>query len=266
MTADRLTASPLTHEALSHEGITHGFFTRRGGVSEGIYESLNCGLGSDDRAENVTENRRRVAQKLGAEGAALLTPYQHHSADVAIVTAAEQDGWASGSAPKADAVVTAEPGVLIGILTADCAPVLFADPQQRVVGAAHSGWRGAVGGVLTSTLAAMEQLGAKRANIRAAVGPTISVKNYEVGPEFVAQFIAQDESYRKFFTDPQDGGRPHFDLPAFVVAQLQAAGIGEVAALDACTYENESLFYSYRRNCHQSIEDYGRHISAIGLN
>lgn len=261
MTAEPLTASPLTHE-----GITHGFFTRRGGVSEGIYESLNCGFGSHDSHDAVAENRRLVGKALGVEGSVLLTPYQHHSADAVIVTTPQPDGWAGGSAPKADAVVTAVPGVLIGILTADCAPVLFADPQEKVVGAAHSGWRGAVGGVLTSTIEAMEQLGAKRANIRAVVGPTISVKNYEVGPEFVAQFVAQDESYRRFFTEPQAGQRPHFDLPAFVVAQLQAAGIGEVAALDACTYENESLFYSYRRNCHQSIEDYGRHISAIGLN
>lgn len=247
---------------LEASGIVHGFYTRIGGVSFGDYEALNCGFGSDDKRENVAENRRRIADDLGFAPSLIMTPYQHHSADTAIVTAP----FEPEDAPKADALVTNKKGLLIGILTADCAPVLFMDAEAGVVGAAHAGWRGALGGVLERTVEVMEELGGQRARIKAAVGPCISLKNYEVGDEFQAEFISHNPGYQQFFNCPAEGARPHFNLPGFAKHRLDEAGVGEAVILPHCTYENESLFFSYRRNCHENKADYGREVSVIGLN
>jgi len=242
-------------------GIRHGFFTRQGGVSGGIYTSLNCGLGSKDDPTPVRENRARVAGALGVPGAPVLTLYQIHSATALVVDAP----FPAGAVPKADALVTRTPGIVIGALAADCTPVLFADPQARIIAAAHSGWRGALGGILESTIATMEQLGARRDQIRAAVGPCINQTAYEVGPEFEAEFIKTDPDYDGFFVRASPADRPHFDLPGFVEHRLTRSGIGWVERQSRCTYQNESLFFSYRRATHRKEPDYGRQISAIVL-
>lgn len=225
-------------------GVPHGFFGRAGGVSTGIYASLNCGPGSSDARADVTENRRRVSQALGGT---LLTLYQIHSAQAVMVT----EPWEHG--PQADAFATNVTGLALGILTADCAPVLFADVEAGVIGAAHAGWKGALAGVTDAAIAAMESLGAQRSRIAAAIGPCISQANYEVGPEFRARFDS------KFFA-----GR-HFDLEGYVAERLADAGIATVARLSACTYARESDFFSYRRATHRGENDYGRQVSAIML-
>ena len=242
-------------------GIRHGFFTRQGGVSGGIYSSLNCGLGSKDDSTLVRENRARVAAALGAPDAPVLTLYQIHSATALIV-----DGpFPGGGVPKADALVTRTPGIVIGALAADCTPVLFADPEAGVIAAAHSGWRGAIGGILESTIAAMEELGARRERIRSAVGPCINQPAYEVGPEFEAEFLTADPAYARFFARPSPSERPRFDLPGFVAHRLECTGVGRVERQSRCTYQNESHFFSYRRATHRKEPDYGRQISAIVL-
>ena len=241
-------------------GIAHGFFTRAGGVSTGLYESLNCGFGSHDTHGAVAENRRRVARSLSAGGDKVLTVHQCHSAH-AIVADATTLGQAP---PKADGIATATRGLVIGALAADCAPVLFADAQAGVIGAAHAGWRGALGGIVEATIAAMEILGAQRQRIRAVVGPCINQPHYEVGPEFAAEFLTRDRGHAVFFSDGPSG-RPHFDLPAFVASIATRAGVGTVERQTSCTYENESLFFSYRRASHRKESDYGRQISAIVL-
>ncbi len=247
-------------------GVRHGFFTRQGGVSSGDHASLNAGYGSDDVRANVSENRRRIAHHLGAsvDGAAypdIVTCYQVHSARALIVDAPFGE---AGSA-QADALVTRTPGLAIGALAADCTPVLFADPVAGVIGAAHAGWRGAVAGILTSTVEAMEALGATRSDIRAAIGPTIHQAAYEVGPEFKAQFLEQAPGNASFFVKPNASARDHFDLPGYCASQLSALALSSVEDLDACTYENESLFFSFRRKTHRGEDDYGRQISAIVL-
>jgi YfiH family protein len=247
----------LESELLKAEGVAHGFFTRQGGVSEGIFASLNCGWGSQDNLEHVRENRARVAQKLGTEPARLLSIHQIHSAHTIVV----EEPWGEPR-PQADAMVTRTPGLALGILTADCAPVLLADAQARVVGAAHAGWKGAKGGVLEAVVQAMEELGAVRSRIRATVGPAISQASYEVGPEFEAAFIADDPSHQQYFR-ASPAGRPHFDLPAYCLARLKDERVGEASVLSTCTYENESLFFSFRRSTHRYETDYGRQISAI---
>jgi polyphenol oxidase len=249
--------SPLTHPSL--DGIPHGFFGRRGGVSRGLYDSLNCGLGSKDEPTAVLENRDRVAAHLGAAGAPVLTCHQIHSAEAVVVEAP----WAPGGQPKADALVTRTPGLVLGALAADCMPILFADPQAGVVGAAHAGWKGALAGVEQGTLAAMERIGAKRRHIHAVIGPCISQSAYEVGPEFVASFLAEDPSAARFFTTPTEGKRPHFDLPGFMLDRLGKAGIASVHWVGACTYAAPDLFYSYRLTTHRKQPDYGRQIAAI---
>lgn len=242
-------------------GIRHGFFTRQGGVSTGIYQSLNCGLGSKDNPQLVRENRARVAHGLGAPGATVLTLHQIHSATALVV-----DGpFAPGAPPRADALVTRTPGVVIGALAADCTPVLFADPQARIVAAAHAGWRGALGGILESTVATMVRLGARPERIRAAIGPCINQTSYEVGPDFEAEFLNADAGNSAFFMRPSATARPRFDLPGFVEHRLTRAGLGMVERQSLCTYENESLLFSYRRATHQKEPDYGRQISAIVL-
>jgi purine-nucleoside/S-methyl-5'-thioadenosine phosphorylase / adenosine deaminase len=251
LSADRLAALPR---------IRHGFFTRHGGVSQGCYASLNCGLGSKDDPVAVTENRVRVARFLTAES--LITAHQVHSATAVVV----ERGWSLEARPRADAIVTATRGLALGVLTADCAPVLFADAQAGVVGAAHAGWRGALSGVLEATLAAMETLGARRPRIEAAVGPCITRPAYEVGFEFKQAFLAGDAASAQFFARP-DGdqrARPHFDLPGYVLYRLARAGLSP-GAPPPCTYAGQEDFFSYRRSQARNEADYGRQISAIVL-
>ena len=241
------------------ENVRHGFFTRRGGVSTGIYSSLNCGYGSSDDAEAVGENRLRVAAKLGSASSHVVTVRQVHSSRALIA----DQSWRQGSLPEADAIVTAERGVGIGVLTADCTPVLFCDAAAAVIGAAHAGWRGAKGGVLEAVIELMESLGAKRERICAAIGPTISQPAYEVGEEFRDNFLSENENNASFFTKDGMTGNAHFDLPGYCQKRLMLAGIEYVEQMGLCTYGDESLFYSYRRSIHRGEADYGRQISAI---
>lgn len=243
------------------DGVAHGFFTRLGGISEGIYASLNCGPGSRDDANAVTENRARVARLLGVEPGNLVTVYQKHSN----VAAVADKPWGKGKTPNADAVVTATPGVAIGILTADCAPVLLCDPQARVIGAAHAGWRGALSGIVEATVEAMAGLGADPARIRVAIGPAISQGAYEVGEDYKAQFLAEEPDSETFFVIDEGSGEPHFDLPGYVAERLARAGVGETLDLGLCTYYDETRLFSYRRSKHHGEDDYGRQISAIVL-
>lgn len=246
-------------DALQPAHIRHGFFTRVGGVSDGVYEGLNIGTGSQDDPHKVRENRGRVASWMGVAPELLLTAYQIHSPDVVIVR-----GGFDGERPKADALVTDTPGVAIGASTADCGPVLFADPEQRVIGAAHAGWKGAFTGVLENTVAAMERLGARRDRIVAVLGPSIGPANYEVGPEFVDRFVADDAANERYFAPSQTAGHAMFDLNGYTVDRLARAGVS-ASKLDRCTYAEENLFYSYRRTTHRKEADYGRQISAIVL-
>jgi YfiH family protein len=243
------------------DGVRHGFFTRQGGVSGGLYASLNCGPGSGDEAANVTENRARVAEILGVKPDHLLSVSQKHSADA--VTA--KTPWDPVKAPEADAIVTATRGLAIGILTADCAPVLFAEGEARVIGAAHAGWRGALSGIIETTVKAMQKLGAQPERITAVIGPAISQKAYEVGSEYVERFLAEEPESEAFFMTDEGSGEPHFDLPAYVGERLARAGVGTIADLGLCTYCEETRLFSYRRSQHRSEDDYGRQISAILL-
>jgi YfiH family protein len=240
--------------------IRHAFFTRQGGVSGGIYASLNGGIGSSDEPAKVQENRRRMAETIGVASDALISVYQVHAPDAVVV-----EGPWRGERPKADAMVTATPGLALGITTADCGPVLFADAQARVIGAAHAGWRGAVTGVLESTIAAMERLGARREAIVAVLGPTISQKAYEVGPDFIKRFTEEAPGHERFFKEAERPDHAMFDLPGFIGARLEAVGIGAFTNLGLCTYSDEERFFSYRRTTHRQESDYGRLISAIAL-
>jgi len=242
-------------------GIRHAFFTRAGGVSPGLYASLNAGVGSADDPHNVAANRARMAAALGVAAERFLTCYQIHSPDVVVADAP----WEAQARPRADAIVTGRPGLAIGISTADCGPVLFAEPDARIVGAAHAGWRGALAGVTDATIAAMERLGAARARIVAAIGPMIRQPNYEVGPDLMDRFIAADPANRRFFVPSARESRFMFDLAGYVAARLAAAGIGTICDLGACTYADPDQFYSYRRMTHRGEADYGRHINAIVL-
>lgn len=250
------------HTELSVQGISHGFFTRQGGVSSGIYSSLNCGYGSDDAWDNVRQNRATVSGLLGAPDAPLITVHQTHSCDV--VTADKP--WSQENAPKADAIVTNKAKLILGVLTADCAPVLFASPSHGIIGAAHAGWRGAFNGILENTVDAMVKLGACRRDIIATVGPALGIKNYEVGPEFYDEFVAKAPENSRYFEINDQSQKHHFNLTDFALSRLKKTGISKVFSVDECTYENESLFFSYRRNSHQSIADYGRQISTIVIN
>ena len=246
--------------ALPH--IRHAFFTRRGGVSDGIYASLNGGLGSKDAPDRVRENRSRMAAALGVAPVRFLTCHQIHSPAVVVA----EGPWTRDTTPEADAIVTREPGLAVGVLTADCGPVLFAEAGAGVVGATHSGWKGALGGVLEATIAAMEKLGADRARIRAAVGPLIRQPNYEVGPEFVARFTEADPANEQYFAPSAKAGHALFDLPGYITACLRRAGIGGIEDLNLCTYADPARFFSYRRTTHHAEPDYGRHVNAIVLN
>ncbi len=242
-------------------GIRHAFFTRGGGVSPGIYASLNAGVGSNDDPQHVAANRARMAASLGVAPERFLTCYQIHSPDVVVA----EMPWSGEARPRADAIVTNRPGLAIGISTADCGPVLFADPQACIVGAAHAGWRGALAGVTDATIAAMERLGADRARMVAAIGPMIRQPNYEVGPDLMDRFVAADPANRRFFVPSDREGHFMFDLAGYVAGRLAAAGIGAVEDLGACTYADPEQFYSYRRMTHRGEADYGRHINAIVL-
>lgn len=251
-----ITARELAAEA----GIRHAFFTREGGASGGIYASLNGGLGSHDDPAAISENRARMARHLKVEPTHLVSLYQVHSPDVEVVT-----GPWPADRPKADAMVTTSQNVALGVSTADCGPILFADGEARVIGAAHAGWKGAFTGVVGATVTAMEKLGARRERILAVLGPTISAKAYEVGPEFIERFKAENRTYARFFTPSERAAHAMFDLPAFIALKAQEAGIGRFIDLALCTYGDEQRFFSYRRTTHRSEPDYGRLISAIAL-
>jgi len=242
-------------------GIRHGFFTRAGGVSGGLYASLNGGIGSNDSPAHVAENRARMAAALGVGADRLLTAYQIHSPNAVVAEAP----WAPDARPRADAVVTRVPGLAVGVTTADCGPVLLADPRAGVVGAAHAGWRGALAGVLEAAIAAMEGLGAARARMLAALGPMIRQRNYEVGADLVAQFRAADAGSARFFVPAPRAGRSLFDLAGYAADRLARAGIGRIEDLGRCTYAEAETFFSYRRATHRGEADYGRHVSAIAL-
>jgi polyphenol oxidase len=255
-------ATSLAAPALAElDGIAHRFFTRRGGVSSGLYSSLNCGYGSGDSPDNVRENRRRAAETFGKREPDLLTLHQIHSTEV--LTVADRR-WTSPGAPKADGLVTNRPDVVLGVMAADCAPVLLADSQARVIGAAHAGWRGALAGVVEATVAAMEKLGARRERVRAAVGPCIGRDSYEVGPEFPAPFLKQDEANHAFFRAAPRAGHFLFDLAGYLTHRIGKAGVS-VAATGHDTLTATDDFFSYRRNTLQGVQDYGRGLSAIAL-
>lgn len=254
--------APFTSSLLGDApSISHGFFGRVGGVSTGLYHSLNAGLGSQDDPEAVRENRARTAKALGLRHVDdLVTMHQVHSADVVPVTGP----IALDERPKADAMVTDRPGLGLGVLTADCAPILLADPDQRVIGAAHAGWRGARDGVIEASVNAMVDLGARRERIIAAIGPTIGQPSYEVGPEYVARFVEDDAANARHFS-PGQGDRSHFDLNGYIEDRLTQAGIQRCEALRVCTHEHEDALFSYRRSVVRGEADYGRNIAVIAL-
>jgi hypothetical protein len=241
-------------------GLRHGFFTREGGESEGIYTSLNCGAGSDDDPDRVTANRMRVLARLDLPRATLCTVWQEHGTTVRTVTEPCQ---AQADRP-ADALVTATPGLALGILTADCAPVLIADPDHAVVGAVHCGWKGALAGIAVEAVAAMVRLGAQTESLVAAIGPCIAAASYEVGSDFHDRFVAVDPGSNELFGSGA-AGRPHFDLEGYVARRFRDAGVARIEVLNADTYADEARFFSYRRAYHRDEPDYGRQISVIAL-
>ena len=244
--------------AATLQGVAHGFLGRRGGVSAGVCAGLNVGIGSGDDPTTVAENRRLAAEAV-LPGARLVTCYQVHSADCVTVTLP----WDDDARPHADALITDRPGLLLGVLSADCAPVLFADPAAGIVGAAHAGWKGALGGVTDATLAAMEALGADRSRIAAAIGPCIARRSYEVDDAFLARFAAADAANDRFFA-PSRAGHQRFDLEAYVTHRLAVAGVQRIEALGLDTYASPDRFYSFRRATHRGEPDYGRQIALIG--
>lgn len=248
-------------ELAAYPHIRHGFSTRRGGVSTGVFASLNCGWKSGDDVANVAENRRRIAAALAVAPENLLTCQQIHSPTVLTVTT----GWTPAERPEADAMVTDRPGLALGALSADCVPLLFADPVARIIGAAHAGWRGALLGVAENTVAAMKALGARPDNIIVAIGPCIWQQSYEVSPTFPAEFLALDVSYSRFFRAAPRPEHHLFDLPGFVTARLHSAGVQHIAPSLANTYTDELNFYSYRRNTHQQVNQIGSLLAAIAL-
>jgi YfiH family protein len=252
----------LTAEMLRLPGVRHGFFTRVGGVSEGVYASLNGGVGSRDAPEAVAENRSRAAVALGVEPERLAVPYQIHSPDAVEIS----EPWKPSGRPRCDALATATRGLALGVTGADCGMILFADQRARVIGAAHAGWKGALNGVVEATVAAMERLGAKRRDVAAALGPCIGRASYEVGPEFVAAFAAADEDVARYFSPSRRAGHSMFDLNAYIAERAGRAGIGRFDDLALDTYADEERFFSYRRTTHRKEPDYGRLMSVIVLN
>jgi YfiH family protein len=241
-------------------GLRHAFFTREGGVSGGIYASLNGGIGSSDDPANVTENRRRMAEQMGVAPERFLSVYQIHSPDAVAATGP----WQGAERPRADAIVTATEGLAIGVTAADCGPILLVDPNARVIGAAHAGWKGALTGIVESTVAAMEQLGAERGGIVAAIGPLIRQHSYEVGGEFVERFIEADAESALFFIPSSRENHAMFDLAGFIRMRLENAGVLMIDDIGLDTYSDQR-FYSYRRSVHRAEPDYGRHVHAIVL-
>lgn len=242
--------------------IQHGFFTRRGGVSTGVLSSMNCGFGASDTPENVTENRDRAMKMIGSTASRLNTVYQIHSPDVVVA----DKGWSFDERPKADAIVTRTRNLAIGILTADCTPVLFADARNGVIGAAHAGWRGALGGVLENCIVAMESIGAERSYISAVIGPCIHQESYEVGAEFKSAFVDATPSNAAFFSPSKRDQHYQFDLPGFVKSRLSLLDLKTIDDVTIDTYADSERFYSYRRTTHNNEHDYGRGLSAIVLN
>jgi YfiH family protein len=254
--------APLTASVLDGlPGVRHAFFTRTGGVSEGLYAGLNCGSGSNDDPDRVAKNRARAMAHMGLGEDRLVAAYQVHSNRVAVV----ERPWRRADAPKVDAMVTRQPGIALGILTADCVPVLLADAEAGVIGAAHAGWRGALDGVVGAVVAAMTGLGARAERIAAAIGPAIGAKSYEVGPEFPAPFLAQAPDNADFFTAAPREGHFLFDIQGYVARRIAAAGVTRVETLARDTCAEEALFFSYRRSCQRGEPDYGRDLSAIAL-
>ncbi len=252
----------VQHPALSDlADINHGFFTRNGGTSDDPYHSLNCGYGSSDEREQVTLNRAKVADCLSVPLSQLTTAHQTHSAN-AVIT---DKPFSQDDLPKADAIVTNTPGLAVAVLTADCGPLLFADPQARVVAAAHAGWRGAFGGIIESTIEAMQSLGAKADQMIAILGPTISATNYEVDKAFQQHFLEQSAINERYFTDVGKTGHVQFDLPAYITTRLEGLGVKQAINMNLCTYGEEDRFFSFRRATHRAEPDYGRQISAIAL-
>jgi YfiH family protein len=241
-------------------GLRHGFFTRGGGVSDGIYAGLNAGIGSRDDPSNVHENRRRMAEQMGVGSEHFLSVHQVHSPDTVVATGP----WPGPARPKADAIVTRNEGLALGVTAADCGPVLLVDPNARVIGAAHAGWKGALTGILESTIDAMEKLGAERNNLVAAIGPLIRQESYEVGGEFVERFIDAEADNAMFFLPSAREGHAMFDLAGFIRMRLENAGVLMIDDLGLDTYSDER-FYSYRRSVHRKEPDYGRHVHAIVL-
>jgi YfiH family protein len=241
-------------------GLRHAFFTREGGVSGGIYGSLNGGLGSNDDPSHVAENRRRMAEQIGVSPARFLGVHQIHSPDAIVATGP----WQGASRPRADAIVTRTEDLAIGVTAADCGPILLVDPNARVIGAAHAGWKGALTGIMESTVDAMEKLGAERSGIVAAIGPLIRQHSYEVGHEFVERFIEADAENALFFMPAAREGHSMFDLAGFIRMRLENAGVLMIDDIGADTYSDER-FYSYRRSVHRKEPDYGRHVHAIAL-
>lgn len=250
----------LSSPHLAGPAVRHGFFTRRGGVSQGIYGALNCGLGSNDDMAAITENRARVRGGFGKQ-AVLAGAHQVHGDQVHIIRRPEQ----ADDRPQADGLVTDCPDIILSVLTADCAPVLFADAEAGVIGAAHAGWRGALAGICEAVIAAMQELGARSENIAAVIGPAISGKNYEVGASMEAAFVSQQESWRKFFTPGRQSDKRQFHLSPYVVHRLELAGVGIVEQAALCTYAEPERFFSFRRATHRGEPDYGRLLSAIML-
>jgi polyphenol oxidase len=252
----------LTADSLRFPGVAHGFFTRAGGASQGVYASLNAGVGSRDAPEAVTENRVRIAAALGAAPERLAVPFQIHSPDALAIA----ELWPVDARPRCDALVTATPGLALGVTGADCGMILFADQRARVVGAAHAGWKGALTGVVEATVTAMERLGANRADIVAGLGPCIGRKSYEVGPEFVAAFESAGDDTARYFAPSLRAGHAMFDLNAYIAERAARAGIGRFEDLRLDTYADERRFFSYRRATHRKELDYGRLLSVIVLN
>jgi YfiH family protein len=246
---------------LALPGIAHCFFTREGGVSTGVYTSLNGGVGSRDERANVDENKARMARRLGVAAERLLVPFQIHSADALAYDAA----WGAEERPRCDGLATATRGLGLGVTGADCGMLLFADPQAGVVGATHAGWKGALNGVVEATLAQMQKLGARNADVHIALGPMISRESYEVGPEFVDRFEAEDSGHAKFFTPSDRPGHAMFDLPGFIEMRATQAGVASFENIGVDTYRDEARCFSYRRSVHRSEPDYGRLVSAIAL-
>jgi polyphenol oxidase len=254
-------AATIEADALALPGIRHGFFTRQGGVSTGLYASLNGGIGSRDNPAHVSDNRARMAAALAVAPSRLLTAFQVHSPQVVVA----QTPWPLDNRPRADAIVTRTRALAVGVTTADCGPILLAEPRSGVVAAAHAGWRGALAGVAEATVEAMERLGAERREIRAALGPMIRQRNYEVGPDLIASFAAADSANARFFVPAARAGHALFDLAGYIVARLEQAGIRHVEDLGLCTYGDPARFFSFRRSTHRAEADYGRHVNAVAL-